>query len=92
MLRGDGMEQVGEGWGVKSFMQTWSCHGDSQVEKSSRPLAVQVWGSEERSVLEFQVGTCRVQPTSWMILPGEEDRKAKRALAQTLIACMVRGQ
>lgn len=84
MLRGDGMEQVGEGWGVKSFMQTWSCHGDSQMRKSSRPLAVQVWCSEERSVLEFQVGACRVQPASWMILPGEEDRKSKRAPAQTL--------
>ena len=65
-------------------MQTWSCHGDSQVEWSSKPLAVQAWSSKDRSVLEFQVGACRVPPASWMILPGEEERDAKRAPAQTL--------
>lgn len=55
-------------------MQTWICHGDSQVEWSSKLLAVQAWSSKERSVLEFQVGACRVPPASWMILPGEEER------------------
>ena len=65
-------------------MQTWSCYGDSQVERSSKPLAVQACSSEKRSVLEFQVGACRVQPASWMILPGEEDREAKWAPARTL--------
>lgn len=32
-----------------------SFHRDTQVEKSNRPLDMQVWSSEDRSTLEMQI-------------------------------------
>lgn len=34
-------------------MQTWICHGDSQVEWSSKPLAVQAWAQRRSRCWSF---------------------------------------